>query len=274
MKKQIEDITKKLEEGVKEVFSSGKYEEFLKVMSKFTNYSFNNCVLISIQMPEATKVAGFKSWQTNFKRNVKKGEKAIKILAPLPVKFEKEVRNSEGELETKQIEYMAFRAVSVFDISQTEGEELPDICHMLNGSVDGFAKLIERLKNIAPVPVEVAKIQGSANGFYSHKENKIVVDADLSEIHMVKTLVHEIAHSMIHNENDGEQKEADSRTKEVQAESIAYAVCNYMGLDTSDWSFGYIAGWSEGKELKELQTSMDVIRKTAGTIIEKLEEVA
>lgn len=274
MKKNIEDITKKLEEGVQGVFQGEGYKTFLNVMAKFHSYSFNNCVLIAMQFPEATRVAGYRSWETNFKRHVKKGEKAIKILAPIPHKFQKEVEDEEGNKEMKEVQYMSFRAVPVFDISQTEGEELPEICKKLEGTVEGFGDLISKLEELSPVPVEYKEIKGSANGYFSHAENIIAVDAGLSEQHKVKTLIHEIAHAILHNKDNGIEKDADSRTKEVQAESIAYTVCNWLGMDTSEYSFGYVAGWSEGKELKELTASMDVIRMTAGEIIDSLEAVA
>lgn len=271
---KIEEITKKLEEGVKGIYEGEGYKAFLDVMSKFHTYSVNNCILIAMQKPEATQVAGFKSWQKNFKRSVKKGEKAIKILAPIPHKFTKEIENKDGEKVQKEIQYMTFKAISVFDISQTEGEELPSICKMLKGSVEGFQSLVDKLESLSPVPVAYEPISGGANGYYSHATNSIVVDAGLSEQHKVKTLIHEIAHSILHNKDNGEEKDADRSTKEVQAESVAYTVCNWLGLDTSDYSFGYVAGWSAGRELKELTESMEVIRKIAGEIIEGLEDAA
>ena len=267
----IEDITKKLEQGVKDLFEGENYHNFLVTMSKFYNYSFNNCLLIAMQMPEATRVAGYKSWQTNFKRNVKKGEKAIKILAPIPKKFVKVVELEDGSVEEKEINYMRFRAVPVFDISQTEGEELPEICKMLDGSVEGFEEVIKRVQDASPVDVEYKEIEGGANGYYSHDTNSIVVDERLSEQQKVKTLIHEIAHAILHNKEDGAEKEADKRTREVQAESVAYTVASYLGIDTSEYSFGYVAGWSAGKDAKELVESMDVIRNTAKMIIENIE---
>lgn len=270
MQKNVEEITKKLEEGVQNIFASDKYAEFLRVMTKFHNYSFNNCILISLQFPEATFVAGYKSWQNNFKRNVKKGEKAIRILAPMQKKFTKQIINEDGETEDKEIKYTTFRVTSVFDISQTEGEELPEICKELDGKVEGFEDLIEQLRKVSPVPIEYKKVAGSANGYYSHETKSIVVDESLSESQKVKTTIHEIAHAILHNEDNGIEKAADRRTKEVQAESVAYSVCNWLGLDTSEYSFGYVAEWSEGKELKELSKSMDVIRMTAAEIIDSL----
>lgn len=271
---KIEEITKKLEEGVKGIYEGDGYKAFLDVMSKFHTYSVNNCILIAMQKPEATQVAGFKSWQKNFKRSVKKGEKAIKILAPIPHKFTKEIENEDGEKVQKEIQYMTFRAISVFDISQTEGDELPSICKMLEGSVEGFQSLINKLESLSPVPVAYEPISGGANGYYSHATNSIVVDAGLSEQQTVKTLIHEIAHSILHNKDNGKEKDADKNTKEVQAESVAYTVCNWLGMDTSEYSFGYVAGWSAGREIKELTASMEVIRKAASEIIEGLEGAA
>lgn len=272
--KNIEEITEKLEKGVLEVFQGDNFKKYLEVMGRFHKYSSNNCLLIAMQKPEATLVAGFKSWQTNFKRNVKKGEKSIKILAPIPHKFKKEVQNENGEKEIQEIKYTTFRAISVFDVSQTEGEELPTICKKLTGEVEDFQGLVEKLENVSPVPVAYEVIEGAASGFYSHATNSITVSSELSEQQTIKTLIHEIAHSILHNKETGTEKDADKRTKEVQAESVAYTVCSWLGLDASDYSFGYVASWSKGREVKELQESMDIIRKTANEIIEGLEGAA
>ena len=272
--KNVEEITKKLEQGVKDLFESDNYKVFLKTMSKFYNYSFNNCLLIALQMPEATMVAGYKSWQNNFKRQVKKGEKAIKILAPIPHKFKKEIEKENGTVEEKEVNYMSFRAVPVFDISQTEGEELPEICKVLNGDVEGFSELINKIESVSPVEIAYEEITSGANGYYRHDTNSIVVDERLSEQQKIKTLIHEIAHSILHNKENGAEKEADRYTREVQAESVAYTVCSYIGIDTSDYSLGYVAGWSKGKEVKELTESMDAIRNTASYIIGGLERTA
>lgn len=269
----VEEITKQLEEGVKEVFTSENYLNYLKVMSKFYNYSFNNCLLIGMQFPNATLIAGYQTWKNKFNRQVRKGEKAIRILAPIPHKFKKEIEKEDGSKEEKEINYTTFRAVSVFDVSQTEGEEIPTIAQELQGSLDDYNKLLEQLKSVSPVEIRFDEIKGGANGYYSHIDNNIVIDTRLSEQQTVKTLIHEIAHSILHNKETGEEKEADRNTKEVQAESIAYTVCQHLGLDTSDYSFGYVAGWSKGKEVKELQASMEVIRKTSKDIIEQLRTV-
>lgn len=274
MKKNIEEITKQLEEGVKGVYEGDGYKTFLDVMSKFYNYSANNCVLIAMQMPTATLVAGYRSWENKFNRHVKKGEKAIKILAPIPHKFKKMIENEDGEQVEKEVQYTTFRAVPVFDISQTEGDDLPSIVKELDGSVDGFKNLFERLESISPVPVCFEDITGGANGYFSHAKKMIAIRQGMSEQQTVKTLIHEIAHALLHDKETGAEKDADKRTKEVQAESVAYTVCSWLGLDTSDYSFGYVAGWSEGKDVKELTASMEVIRKTAKEVIEGLQGVA
>ena len=265
----IKKITEELEEGVKAIFASDRYREYLDCMGKFYNYSFNNTVLIFSQMPTASLVAGYNAWQNKFHRQVRKGERAIKILAPCPHKQIKSVEREDGSREEKEIRWTSYRAVNVFDVSQTEGAELPSIVSKLSGGVDTFPDTFNRLCGVSPVPVAYENID-HANGYFSTTENRIAIKAGMSEQQTLKTLVHEIAHAMLHGE-DGEQKEAGRRTREVQAESVAYIVCSALGLDTADYSFGYIAGWSDGQEIKELSGSMDVIRKTAKTILEKLE---
>lgn len=267
-KEEIKAITEKLEQGIKEVFTSGRYEDYLKSMSKFYHYSVNNCFLIAMQCPHASFVAGYKMWQKEFGRQVKKGEKAIRILAPMQKKYTATVTNPDtGAEEQKELKYTFYRAVPVFDLSQTEGKDMPEIACKLTGT-DG-AELIQRVISVSPVPVRFEAVPGSANGFYHH-DGYIVVDEGLSPSQTLKTLVHEIAHATIHCK-DGQQEEADRRTKEVQAESIAYTVCNFLGVDTSDYSFGYVAAWSTGKELDELRQSLEIIRQTAGNIIDGIQ---
>ena len=268
--KDIKEITEKLEQGVKDVFEGAEYKAYLDFMSKFYDYSVNNTILIFMQKPEASLVAGYKAWQTKFKRQVRKGEKGITILAPCPHKFKKEVEDEDGNKVEKEIQYTTFRAISVFDISQTDGEEIPSIVTELSGEVEDFNELLEKLQTLSPVPVSFEDIQSGAKGYYSHAELRIAVKEGMSEQQTIKTLIHEIAHAMLHNRESGEEKDADRNTKEVQAESVAYTVCHSLGLDTSDYSFGYVAGWSKGKEVKELKASMEVIRKTAKAIIEDL----
>lgn len=266
-----EEITKELERGVKDLLASDRYKDYLDFMGKFHNYSVNNSILIFLQMPQATMVAGFVDWQKKFGRNVRKGEKSIKILAPVPHKIKKETVNANGEKEEQEIKWNTFRPVSVFDISQTDGDKIPEICNDLSGSIEGYDDLIKRLVAVSPVKVDFEDIKSAAKGYFSEMENRIVVKAGMSEEQTVKTLVHEIAHSFLHGEN-GEEKEADRRTQEVQAESVAYTVCRMLEMNTDEYSFGYIAGWSDGKELKELNKSMETIRKTANKIMEGIKD--
>lgn len=268
---EVKKITEELENGIKNLFDSNEYTKYLKTLSKFHNYSFGNCFLIARQMPEATRVAGFQSWKTNFNRQVKKGEKAIKILAPIPCKFKTTEENENGEEVEKIINYTRFTTTCVFDISQTEGEELPELVHELNGNIENFEKVFDAVKSASDVPVEMEAITSGAHGYFSPSQKRIAINEGMSESQTIKTTIHEIAHSYLHCE-EGEEKEADRNTKEVQAESVAFVVSNYFGFDTSDYSFGYVAGWSKGKELKELKTSLQAIQKTAQTIIDRIEK--
>jgi antirestriction protein ArdC len=268
-KEKMQEIVKQLEDGVKDVLDSGKWADYLTFMSRFTNYSANNTLLIWMQMPTASLVAGYKAWQSKFGRQVKKGAKGIHILAPCPHKVKKEVRNEDGSTEEVEAVYTSYKSIAVFDVSQTEGEELPQMVKLLDGTVEGYNGLIDKLKLVCPVSVYFEGIDGTANGFYSDKDKRVVVKEGLPQLQTVKTLVHEIAHALLHCK-DGEQSDADRRTMEVQAEGTAYCVCQYLGLDTSDYSFGYIAGWGSGKEAKELLGSVEVIRKTAAEIISKI----
>ena len=266
MKKDIKEITEQLEQGVKDVFESDKYKEYLDFMSKFYNYSVNNIILIMYQKPDASLIAGYKAWQTKFKRQVRKGEKGITILAPCPHKIIKEDENGEE----KEIRWTSFRAVKVFDVSQTEGEDVPKYIEPLSGDVDGYQELIERLLSASPAPINFEDVEGSALGCYNLLEKRIAIQSGMSEAQTVKTMIHEISHAILHDEDEGMEKEADRKTREVQAESVAYTVCNMLGLDTSDYSFGYVAGWSNGREVKELTASMEVIRNTAKDIVARL----
>lgn len=272
--KNANDIMAKLEDGVKAVFESENYRNYLTTMGKFHNYSFGNCIMIAIQRPDATQVAGFKAWKTKFHRTVKKGEKGIQILAPCPHKRTIDVPLADGGTEQREITFITYRAAYVFDVSQTEGEDLPEIVKTLSADVTGYDELITKLIAVSPVPVSFEEVPGGANGFFSWSEKRIVVKAGMSQSQTVKTLVHEIAHSILHDKENGEQKDADRRTMEVQAESVSYAVNNYLGIDSSDYSFGYVAGWSSGKDVKELKASLEVIHKTAVDIIDRLEEAA
>ena len=266
MKEKVRRITEQLEKGVAEVFTSDNYIEYLNIMSKFHDYSFNNCLLIAMQCPTATLVAGYRAWQKKFKRQVRKGEKSIKILAPIPCKIKVENEDGEG----KEIQFNRFRAVSVFDIAQTDGEDIPEFIYKLTGDVDGYNEMVKKLISISAVPIRFDVIEGTANGYFSSADKEIVIRQDMSQVQTIKTMVHEIAHSILHDKDNGLEKDANRKTKEVQAESVAYVVNQYLGLDTSDYSFGYVAGWSSGKDTKELKASLQVIRDTAHDIISKV----
>lgn len=266
----IKEITKQLEDGVKGVFDSANYREYLAFMGKFHNYSINNSLLIWMQKPDASLVAGYQTWAKKFKRQVRKGEKGIRILAPMQRQVTKTVKNQWGDLEEVEVRYTTYKATTVFDISQTDGDKIPEICKPLTGDVEGFEELFKRLTEISPVPVEFEDIQSGAHGYFSHAEKVIRLKKGMSQMQTVKTLIHEISHAVLHDKKTGAEKDADRRTREVQAESIAFAVCSMLGLDTADYSFEYVAGWSAGKEAKELTASMEVIRKTANGIYERL----
>ena len=342
---QVREITDKLEQGIKELFESERFKEYLRTMSKFYHYSFSNTLLIAMQKPEATYVAGYTSWQRNFDRQVMKGEKGIKILAPAPYKAKEErekidpstqkpVLDADGKPITETVEVMrpAFKVVSVFDISQTDGKELPDIIvDELSGSVENYAAFLEALKQESPVPISFEDIPGGAKGYFSPIENRIAIQEGMSEIQTIKTAIHEIAHAKLHSidrpepeptwkivmisdggtkrdflsgfaseaeanaaaEHEGwrfvdenrfewrleveedtsaaQDMRKDRHTKEVEAESVAYTVCQRYGIETSDYSFGYIAGWSSDKETKELKGSLETIRKTAAEMIDSID---
>ena len=286
---QVREITDKLEQGIKELFESERFKEYLRTMSKFYNYSFNNTLLIAMQKPEATYVAGYTSWQRNFDRQVMKGEKGIKILAPAPYKAQEEhekidpltqkpVIGADGKTVTETVEVLrpAFKVVSVFDVSQTDGKELPDIIvDELKGTVENYEAFFDALKQESPVPVSFEDIPGGAKGFFSPVESRIAIQEGMSEIQTVKTAIHEIAHAKLHAVNPDEktapEDKKDRHTKEVEAESVAYTVCQRYGIETSDYSFGYIAGWSSDKETKELKGSLETIRRTAAEMIESID---
>lgn len=284
---QMYEITKQLEEGVKELFTSERYAEYLKTMSKFYNYSFNNTVLIALQRPEATLVAGYSAWQKNFHRQVKRGEKGIQIIAPsqrkekeVVEKFDPEtnepILGPDGQPETEVVEHVVsdFRVVRVFDVSQTYGEPLPELAIQdLTEQVQNYPLFLQAVRELSPVPIRFDETEGEAKGYYNNKKKEIVVKEDMSESQTIKTLIHEIAHAKLHDREVLEQagEEKDQRTKEIEAESIAYTVCQYFGLDTSDYSFPYIASWSDNLKMWELRSFMDAIRKTAGEFIKELE---
>ena len=287
-KQKVQEITEKLEQGIKELFESEKYKTYLNTMSKFHNYSFNNTMLIAMQKPDATLVAGFKAWQKNFDRHVKKGEKGIRILAPAPYKIKEERdkidpvtqellldKNGNPQKEEVEITIPAFRAVSVFDLSQTDGKPIPELtAKELLSDVEGYQDMIRAVEAISPVPIELEEIAGDSKGYYDREAKRIAVQENMSEGQTLKTMIHEVAHSKLHSKEveQDEQMKKDRNTKEVEAESIAYTVCQHFGVDTSDYSFGYIAGWSSGRDTKELRASIDTIRRTASELITGIEE--
>ena len=267
--KKVKEITEQLAEGIKKLFEDEDYAEYLRFMASFHDYSWNNIMLIKLQCPKARLVAGYKAWQKKG-RFVMKGQKGISILAPCPHKYTVEEMDREtGELTEVEKQWLGFRAVTVFDISQTDGEDIPegkDFCKVLDGEVEGYAELFKKLEEVSPVRVEFEDITDGSNGYFDPIAKRIAIKEGMSEAQTIKTTIHEIAHSMLHGAN-GSEKTADRYTKEVQAESVAYTVSSYLGLDTSEYSFGYITGWSKGKDAKELTASMETIRKTAESII-------
>jgi len=284
--KDMDSIMQSLESGVEELFTSNRYQEFLKTMAKFHNYSFNNTMLIAMQRPDATLVTSYKNWQS-MGRQVMKGEKGITIIAPAPYKKMKEkevldenqrpIMGTDGKPKTEKVEVTVphFKAVTVFDIAQTSGEPIQTLApELLTAAVQDFDSFMQAIQKISPVPIRFDEIDGNANGYYHNADKEIVIKKGLSESQTLKTAIHETAHAKLHDkeimESLGVKK--DRLTKEVEAESVAYCVCSSFGLDTSDYSFPYIAGWSSSREMKEMKASMDVIRKTAGEMIDQLTE--
>lgn len=291
-KQTVDSILESLEQGLKDMFNSEKYVQFLSTMSKFHNYSFNNTLLIAMQRPDASLVAGYNSWQKNFGRQVNKGEKGIKILAPAP--YKKQLEREKIDPDTKkpligddghtvkeyvEVTVPAFKPVTVFDVAQTSGREIPSLgVEELDGSVKGYIDFKTALEAVSPVPIIEMQIESGAKGYFSPSEQQIALQSGMSEIQSIKTMIHEIAHAFLHDK-DGPKIEglsADDKksrsNKEVEAESVAYTVCQHFGIDTSEYSFGYVAGWSSGKELTELKESMDTIKKTASALISGIED--
>ena len=284
--KDMDSIMQSLESGVEELFTSNRYQEFLKTMAKFQNYSFNNTMLIAMQRPDATLVTSYKNWQS-MGRQVMKGEKGITIIAPAPYKKMKEkevldenqrpIMGTDGKPKTEQVEVTVphFKAVTVFDIAQTSGEPIQTLApELLTAAVQDFDSFMQAIQKISPVPIRFDEIDGNANGYYHNADKEIVIKKGLSESQTLKTVIHETVHAKLHDKEIMESLgvEKDRLTKEVEAESVAYCVCSSFGLDTSDYSFPYIAGWSSSREMKEMKASMDVIRKTAGEMIDQLTE--
>lgn len=297
IKEQLAEITARIEDGIKDLFQSDKYAQYLKTMSRFHNYSFNNTMLIYLQKPNATAVAGFKAWQEQFERQVKKGEKGIRIIAPSPYKkkisepkldpdTDLPLKDKDGKIiyEETVIRIPAYRPVSVFDVSQTYGKPLPTIVSSLDGTVEHYDAFIEAVKRTSPVPIDFKPLREGLDGFFDASAQSITLREGMSEIQTVCAAIHEIGHAKLHNyekqkeetaqrdENAEPPKPKDRRTEEVEAESVAFAVCAYFGIETGENSFGYIATWSQSKELTELKSSLDTIRQAASEIINGVED--
>lgn len=279
---QIKALTDQLEKGIKEVFTSEKYKAYLSTMEKFHSYSFNNSILIYVQKPNATMVAGFKTWQS-LERQVKKGERGIRIFAPRPYKVIRDVEavdpgtgevlldpNGKPIMEKEERSYVRFIPVKVFDVSQTEGKALPTLTEELQGEAQNYEALMAAIKEAAQVPIRFDTWADSKKGYYNLTNQEIVIKSGMSERQTVKTAIHETAHSILHTDKEHLK---DSATMEVEAESVAFVVCQHFGLDTSDYSFGYLASWSSGKELPELKASLQTIQKTSDGLIGKLEHL-
>ena len=291
-KERLKEITDSIEAGIKELFESDKYKSYLQTMSRFHKYSLNNTMLISMQKPDATLVAGFNKWRDGFSRYVKKGEKGIKIIAPTPYKIKEErekldpqtkapILDASGKVQTEEVEIQIpmFRVVSVFDVSQTEGEPLPTLASNLTGNVEQFEVFMEAVKRTAPVPIEIKPMSEDTDGYYHIEDKRIAIREGMSEVQTISAAIHEVAHSLLHNremekelqaqqsESKKPMKPKDRNTEEVEAESISFAVCSYYGIQTAENSLGYIATWSKGKELAELRASLETINKTSSELI-------
>ena len=279
---KMKEITDRLEQGILGIYESDRYADYLRTMSKFHNYSFNNTILIAMQ--GGSLVKGYKQWEKEFDRHVKPGEKAIKIIAPAPFTVKKQVEKIDPDTqkpvfdkdgkpvtEEKEIKIPAFRVVSVFDVSQTEGKELPTLTYELAGNVEQYKDFFAALEKTSPFAMEFEALSGSIKGRCNYEEKRILINEGMDELQNIKTAIHEIAHATLHDTALAMPERPDRRTREVQAESVAYAVCQHYGLDTSDYSFGYIAGWSSGKELAELKGSLETIRSTAESLIDTID---
>ena len=295
-KERIKEITAGIEKGIQELFESDRYRNYLTTMSRFHRYSLNNVMLIHAQKPDATLVAGFNKWKNSFGRHVKKGEKGIQILAPTPYKIKQEEQkldpdtklplldeNGEPVTEEKEVTIPMFKVVSVFDVSQTDGRPLPQISSTLTGDVAEYEVFLEALHRTSPVPISFQAMEPGMDGYFAPKKQKIFLREGMSQVQTICAAVHEIAHSKLHDyehmtelADDGETilvpGEKSRNTEEVEAESVSYAVCQYFGIETAENSFGYIATWSQGKELKELRASLETINKTSSELITGIEK--
>lgn len=271
---RLKALTDQLEQGVSDIFQSGQYAAYLTAMSKFHHYSFGNTMLIFIQCPNATHVAGYHDWRRNFGRQVKRGERGITILAPCPYRRQEEVEEaaSDGSPSTsiQWVQRMGFRTVTVFDVSQTEGKPLPELAKKLTGDAAQYESMVAALRSISPYPISIESFPGGAYGCCNFVERRILVQPDMSQTQTIKTMIHEVSHAKLHAPEKTEELPQHKQrfVREMEAESVAYVVCRHFGIDTSDYSFGYVAGWSRGKELSQLRESLDLIRNTAAELID------
>ena len=287
-KERLKELGEKIEAGIREVFDSDKYAEYLKVMSRFPTYSVNNQMLIRLQRPNATKVAGYNKWQ-QFERHVKRGEHGITIIAPTPYKKKIEEQkldpdtkapvldaNGKVVMEEQEIEIPTFRPIKVFDYAQTEGKPLSELVHKLTGDVADYERMTEAICALSPYPINIEAFPGAAYGCCNFVEQRILVQPDMSQVQTIKTMIHEVSHAKLHapiEDGDGETPPQRKRrfVREMEAESVAYVVCQHFGIDTADYSFGYVAGWSHGKDLSQLKASLELIRNTAAELIDGID---
>lgn len=277
---QLKALTDQLEQGVSDIFQSGQYAAYLTAMSKFHHYSFGNAMLIFMQCPNASHVAGYHDWKRKFGRQVKRGEHGITILAPCPYRRREEVEETapDGSTATtiQLVQRVGFRTVTVFDVSQTEGKPLPELVHKLTGGVVDYERITEAISHLSPYPISIEAFPGAAFGCCNFAERRILVQPDMSQVQTIKTMIHEVSHAKLHapiEDGDGETPPQRKRrfVREMEAESVAYVVCQHFGIDTADYSFGYVAGWSHGKNLSQLKASLELIRNTAAELIDGID---
>lgn len=276
---KVQKLTDQLETGITELFNSERYAAYLSTMAKFHRYSFGNILLILLQCPGASQVAGYGDWKKNFGRQVKRGEHGITILAPCPYRRREEVEETapDGSTATtiQLVQRVGFRTVTVFDVSQTEGKPLPELVHKLTGGVVDYERITEAISHLSPYPISIEAFPGAAFGCCNFAERRILVQPDMSQVQTIKTMIHEVSHAKLHAPKEGaapEENRSEQRSsREVEAESVAYVVCQHFGIDTSDYSFGYVAGWSRGKDLTQLRASLERIRDTAAELIDSID---
>ena len=277
---RLKALTDQLEQGVSDIFQSGQYAAYLTAMSKFHHYSFGNAMLIFMQCPNASHVAGYHDWKRKFGRQVKRGEHGIAILAPCPYRRQEEVEETAPDGSSSKsvqwVQRMSFRTVTVFDISQTEGKPLPEIAKKLTGDVAQYESMVAAIRSISPYPIHIERFPSDAYGCCNFVEQRIFVQPDMSQAQTIKTMIHEVSHAKLHapiEDGDGETPPQRKRrfVREMEAESVAYVVCQHFGIDTADYSFSYVAGWSHGKDLSQLKASLELIRNTAAELIDGID---